>query len=109
MNIHDIRNLANCIYRNSPGGHEPQVRKEAWAEFVLELADEIGRRSRDLDGMVTDHRFAPGIFARVCEGEGSYSLGNPEENDASWDALFDEDSNGDERVYTSSVVLGCDC
>jgi hypothetical protein len=109
MNIQDIRALAGCIYRNSPGGHEPPGRIEAWVSFVEELADEIGRRNRGWqpdasrdDYMVTDHRFNAEVFAGACEGRGSYSLSDPEENTESWEnEVLDP-------IFTSPVVLGSD-
>jgi hypothetical protein len=118
MNIHDIRNLANILMQAQPGqGLEPHkeadgikgvIIQSTWQTIVSDVAHELRTRSKnpaDGDGVVTDHYFNDRVFIDVVMGKGNYSLSNPEENDASWDVMSHEDSNGDERFYSSAVVL----
>jgi hypothetical protein len=102
MNLSDIRRIAAAFWQSSPGFTSQEV-KNHWIDTVRSFAEEFGKVARS--GMVADHAFNEEVFVLTCMGKGQYRLTDEDEEDRSWDVMFAEDSNGDETIWRSAIVL----
>jgi hypothetical protein len=102
MNLSDVRRIAAAFWQSSPGFASEEV-KNHWIDTVRSFAEEFGKVARS--GMVNDHTFNDEVFVLTCMGQGQYALADEAEDERSWDMMFHDDSNGDERVWTSAIVL----
>jgi hypothetical protein len=102
MNLYDVRRIAAAFWQSSPGFCSPEV-KTHWIDTVRSFAEEFGKVARS--GMINDHAFNEEVFVLTCMGEGQYALADEIEDEKSWDVMFHDDSNGDETVWRSAIVL----
>ena len=105
MNLYDVRRIAAAFWQSSPGFASEET-KNHWLDTVRAFAEEFGKDARS--GMINDHVFNEEVFVLTCMGRGQYALSDEVEDERSWDVMFHEDSNGDETIWRSAIVLGDD-